>query len=172
MSKTHILCGVAAVFLLSGCATRPVGQAQGADSRTYPDSRASIWQRILATSARNSMFVRQADAANGIIAVDRDIAPQGGDLFDASISSWADCGARGVLGRVVRQEIALNYLVRQEQDGRTTVTLNGRFRELRVIIPSLPAEWVECKSTGVLERDMLEAFYYDRPAQRADLRWN
>jgi hypothetical protein len=136
--------------------------SESAASRTYPDSRASIWERILATSARSSMFVRQADAANGIIAVDRNIAPEGGDL-EASISNWADCGVRSVLGRVIRQEVALNYLVRQERDGRTSVTLNGRFRELRATFPSQPPQWVECKSTGVLERDMLEAIYYDRP---------
>ena len=78
--------------------------------------------------------------------------------------SWADCGARSVLGYATRQEVLLNYVVHQEADGRTTVTLNGRFRELRTILPSRPAEWVECKSTGVLERSMLEAIYYDRPA--------
>ena len=163
MHKAPILCSLVAVFSLGGCASLPAGAFQSAEARTYPDSRTSIWQRILTTSARNSMFVRQADAANGVIAVDREIAPDAGSIYEASIGSWADCGARSVLGYATRQEVLLNYVVHQEADGRTTVTLNGRFRELRTILPSRPAEWVECKSTGVLERDMLEAIYYDRP---------
>jgi hypothetical protein len=163
MLKACIL-PVLAAALLGGCATLPAGTAQGADSRTYPDSRALIWQRILATSARNSMFVRQADAANGIIAVDREMAPQSGDLFTAAISTWADCGSRSLVGRALRQDVALDYLVRAERDGRTTVTINGRFRELRANYPTQQPQWVECKSTGVLERSMLEAIYYDHPA--------
>jgi len=162
MRKVPVLPLLAAA-LLGGCATLPSGASQGGDSRTYSDSRASIWQRILATSAGHAMFVRQADAANGIIAVDREIAPDALGLFEASIANWADCGTRSVLGRAVRQEVALNYLVRQERDGRTTVTLNGRFRELRANYPTQSPQWVECKSTGVLERRMLEAIYYDQP---------
>jgi len=162
MPKAPVLPLVAAL-LLSGCASLPAGTAQGSDQRTYSDSRTSIWQRILATSASNSMFVRQADTANGIIAVDREIAPESLELFDAWIAHWADCGSRGVLGRALRQEVALNYVVREERDGRTTVTLNGRFRELRARYPAQQPQWVECKSSGALEREMLEAIYYDRP---------
>lgn len=162
MLKAPVLLLLAAA-LLSGCATLPAGTAQGADSRTYSDSRDSIWRRILVTSARNSMFVRQADAANGVIAADREMAPESIELFDAWIAHWADCGSRGVLGRALRQEVSLNYVVREEHDGRTTVTLNGRFRELRATYPTQPPQWVECKSSGYLEREMLEAIYYDRP---------
>jgi hypothetical protein len=163
MFKVPIVSSLAAALVLGGCATLPAGTSQGAQTRTYPDSRASIWGRILAASARRSLFVRQADDANGVISVDRVIAPEAGDLFDDSISNWADCGSLGLTGHAVRQEVALNYVVRQEKDGRTTVTLNGRFRELRALYPSQPPHWVECKSTGVLERGMLEALYYDHP---------
>jgi len=155
----------AAAIILSGCATLPTGAAEGSASRTYSDSRASIWQRVLSSSARNSMFVRQADMENGLVAVDREIVPsEPVQLFEDSIFSWADCGSRGLTGRVVRQRVQLNYVIRPEADGRTTVTLNARFQELRNSTPAKKPEWIDCKSTGMLERDMLEAIYYDHPA--------
>lgn len=166
MLKTSLLAVASAALLLSGCATvasRPV--TERADARTYPDSRAAIWQRILSASAGNSMFIRQADAANGVITVDRDVTPDGGQIFDEStIFAWAECGRASMLERPVTQKIELNYLVRTEPNGPTTVTINGRFRELRTNIASHQQQWVTCTSTGVLERKLLDSFYYSNPA--------
>lgn len=163
MLKTPLISILAAAALLSGCASLPPGQPGKTDQRTYADSRASIWQRILLTSANRSMFIRQADTANGLIVTDREFVPAGSELLENSISNWAWCGSGGLLGRTLSQRVELNYLVREERDGRTTVTVNGRFRELRVDIPTHPPQWVECTSTGALERQLLEAFYYDHP---------
>lgn len=166
MLKTSLLAVASAALLLSGCATvAPRPAAERADARTYPDSRAAIWQRILSASAGNSMFIRQADAANGVITVDRDVTPDGGQIFDEStIFAWAECGRGSMLERPVTQKIELNYLVRTEPNGPTTVTINGRFRELRTNIASHQQQWVTCTSTGVLERKLLDSFYYSNPA--------
>jgi uncharacterized protein YceK len=165
MLKTALFAAVSAALLLSGCATvasRPA--AERADARTYPDSRAAIWQRILSASADNSMFIRQVDLANGVITVDRDITAVGGELFDEStIFSWAECGRGSMLGHALSQRVEINYLVREEPNGPTTVTINSRFRELRSNIRSHAPEWVTCTSTGVLERKLLDSFYYAHP---------
>jgi hypothetical protein len=164
MLKTSLLSVAAAAVLLSGCVTAPVGGTERSDARTYADGRAAIWQRILTASAGNSMFIRQADLANGVITVDRDITPIGGELFDQStIFSWAECGRGGVMGHAVSQHVEINYLVHEEPNGPTTVTINGRFRELRTNIRSRRQEWVTCTSTGVLERKLLDSFYYAHP---------
>lgn len=165
MLKTALLATVSAALLLSGCATVASGPvAQRAEARTYPDSRAAIWQRILSASADNSMFIRQADLANGLITVDRDITPTGGELFDEStIFSWAECGRGSMLSHALSQHVEINYLVREEPNGPTTVTINGRFRELRTDIRSHEPQWVTCTSTGVLERKLLDSFYYSHP---------
>jgi hypothetical protein len=161
MPKKALLPLAAVAVVLSGCATLPTGAPATALSRTYSDSRSSIWQRILLASASRSMFVRQADPVNGLIVVDREFAPSPqSKLSEDMISNWAWCGSGGVFALAVNQRIEINYMVRAERDGRTTVTLNSRFRELRADDPRKPPQWVECNSTGVLERDIIQSLYY------------
>lgn len=164
MLKTTLIPVAVAAVLLSGCATLPGRQAAMPETRTYPDSQALIWQRILATSARKSMSIRQADMASGVISTDHEFSTEGSvELLQNSISNWAWCGSGGLLGHTLSQRVELDYNVRKDKDGDTVVTLNGRFRELRIDAPRRPPQWVECQSTGTLERQMLEAIYYDHP---------
>jgi hypothetical protein len=165
MLKTSLPSVLCAAVLLSGCATVASGPAaERADARTYPDSRAAIWQRILSASAGNSLFIRQADVASGVITVDRDVTPAGGAIFgESAIFSWAECGRASVLDRTVSQKIEINYLVREQSNGPTTVTINSRFRELRTNITSHQQYWVTCTSTGGLERKLLDSLYYAHP---------
>ena len=160
MLKTPLIPALAAAVLLSGCASVLPAPPEMTATRTYPDSRDAVWRRILSASARKAMFVRQADLANGVISVDRVIDSPQVDVFQDTILDWAEC-PRGLLHRTVSQRVELNYVVRQERNGTTTVTLNGRFGENRVGIPSKQAEWVSCASTGRLEKDLLDSFYYD-----------
>lgn len=160
MHKSLLLSLAAGAILLAGCATIDPPPSETAWSRTYPDSKDAIWRRILSYSAGRSMFIRQADAANGIITVDREVTdPQSAVLAD-TIFDWAMCPSN-MLNRTLSQRIEINYVVRQERDGRTTVTLNGRFGESRMNVIRHKPEWVACSSTGVLERSLLDSFYYE-----------
>ncbi len=161
MRKPPLLPLLAASLLLSGCATLFPKPTEVSVSRTYPDSREAVWQRILSSSARNSMFIRQADRADGVITVDREIASPNVDIFSDTIFDWAQCPRGGVVERTLSQRVEINYLVRQERDGTTTVTMNHRFGENRRNIPLHREHWVNCASTGLLERHLLDSLYYD-----------
>jgi hypothetical protein len=161
MLKTSLLPVIAASLLLGGCATLFPERPQEAVTRTYPYSRDAVWRRILATSARNSLFIRQADPVSGVITVDREIASPNVDMFTDSIFDWAACPQAGPIERTLSQHIEINYLVRQERDGTTTVTVNDRFGEQRRNIPMQREKWVNCTSTGLLERNLLDSLYYD-----------
>ena len=160
MHKSPLLSLLAGAILLSGCATLDPPRSETAVSRTYPDSRDAIWRRILSYSAGRSMFIRQADAANGVITVDREIIDPQVDGFADSIFGWAQCPS-SMLNRTVSQRVEINYVVKSERDGRTTVTMNGRFAENRMNVVQHKQEWVNCSSTFVLERSLLDSFYYE-----------
>jgi len=133
-------------------------------TRTYSDSRASIWRRILAESARDAVFIRRADAESGVISADWQQLPSNQSyMFEETISNWAWCGSAGLLGRTLSQRAEVSYLVRSERDGRTTVTVNGRFRVLRAAMPMQAPQWVECTSTGALEEQLIQNLYYEQP---------
>jgi hypothetical protein len=144
----------AAVLLLSGCASVQPMPHEVDNTRTYPASRDVVWDRVLAASARNEMIIRKADRENGLITVEREIInPHGSTIF-----SWAECGWNSLFDRAVSQRVELNYVVHRERDG-TTVTVNGRYLELRLNIPLQKTQWANCVSTGVLERNLLDSFY-------------
>lgn len=154
---------VAAAAALSGCATSPMKASNTTYTRTYSDSRATVWRRILTASAREAMFIRRADDASGVIAADWEKpATAQSYIFEESISNWAWCGSGGLLGRTLSQRAEVSYLVRSERDGRTTVTVNGRFQVLRSGLPMQAPQWIECTSTGALEEKLVQTLYYDQ----------
>jgi hypothetical protein len=160
MRKTPLLLVGAALFLGASAPAAP-GPAEMAASRTYPYSEDSVWGRILATSARKSMVVRQAERTGGVITVDREIVSPQTDILAHTIFDWADCGRGGVFERTLNQRVQIDYVVRHEaQDGSTSVTLKSRFEEERTNAMQ-KTRWVTCASTGVLERELLDNFYYD-----------
>jgi hypothetical protein len=148
--------GILAALLLSGCVTpNPPAPHEVDNTRTYPASRDVVWDRVLASSARNEMIIRKADRENGLITVEREIInPRGPTIF-----SWAECGWNSLFDRAVSQRDELNYFVHRERDG-TSVTVNGRYLELRLNVPMQKTQWATCVSTGVLERTLLDSFYY------------
>lgn len=154
--KPYSLLALAGALLLAGCATGfATAQAPQADSREYPDRYEVIWRRVLEGSARRSMQVTKADQANGLISAAREItAPaDGGTVFD-----WADCGWNQVVERPLSQRAELTYVLRPQGPG-ARLTVNGRFAELRQNVATRKVHWVECPSTGVLEKEMLESFF-------------
>lgn len=164
MIKTPLIPVLVAAVALSGCATLPMKPSKTTMTRTYSDSRATVWRRILTASSRESMFIRQADDASGIVLADWEKPPSNQTyVFEESISTWAWCGSGGLLGHTLSQRAEVSYLVRDEGDGRTTVTVNGRFKVLRAATPMQAPAWVECTSTGMLETKLIESLYYDQP---------
>jgi len=163
MMKAPVLSLIAAAVALSGCSTMPVQPSAKTYTRTYSNSRASIWRRILTESAREAMFVRRADTASGVVDADWQQLPSNQTyIFEETISNWAWCGSAGVLGRTLSQRAEVSYLVRDERDGRTTVTVNGRFSVLRSATPLQAPQWVACTSTGALEEKLIQNLYYDQ----------
>jgi hypothetical protein len=83
--------GILAALLLSGCVTpNPPAPHEVDNTRTYPASRDVVWDRVLASSARNEMIIRKADRENGLITVEREIInPRGPTIF-----SWAEPALR------------------------------------------------------------------------------
>jgi hypothetical protein len=162
MRKIPLLVVGAALLLGAAAPATPPEPTETTASRTYPYSEESVWGRILATSARKSMVVRRADRTDGVISVDREIVTPQTDIFANTIFDWADCGRGGAFERAETQRVEVDYAVRHEpQDGATTVTLTGRFQELRKNVASQKTRWVNCASTGALERELLDTFYYD-----------
>lgn len=157
MLNKPLFAAVSVAVLLTGCATSAPDSWDMKNARTYPDSRDVVWQRILATSAAKSMYVTRAEKDNGLIFAEREIVGPGagGTVFD-----WADCGWGGVFERALSQRVELNYVVRSQAHG-ATVSINSRFKELRQNMASRDVHWVTCTSTGQLERQLLQAFYFD-----------
>jgi hypothetical protein len=162
MAKRQGLAFIAAAVVLSGCASLSLEHGERSMTRSYSYSQASIWQRIISTSARNSMFVRQADTVNGVITVDRDIVAPFSIMSNSAIYNWAECGF--TVGSPLGQRVEVNYLVRAEANGTTTVTVNARFQERRSIGPFAKPQVVECSSTGELEHELLDSLYTDQSA--------
>jgi hypothetical protein len=156
MFKTSFAAATAASLLLSGCASLQPDMREVENSRTYTDSREVVLNRILASSTRNAMIIRQVDRTDGVVTVDREIVTPRGN----TINDWAECGNDSVFNRPVSQKIELNYLVQKTPAG-TTVTVNGTYRELRLNVPLQKTQWVNCASTGVLEHNLLDSFYYE-----------
>ena len=146
----------AAALVVSGCATVQPSPREVVNSRTYSQSRDVVIDRVLASSVRNAMIIRKVDRASGLVTVEREIVDPDG----ATIYSWAECGWSSLFDRAVSQRVELNYLVQQGRDG-TTVTINGRYLELRLNIPMQNTQWATCVSTGVLERNLLDSFHYN-----------
>ena len=163
MKARIVSLAVVAAAALGGCATSPMKPSNMTYTRTYSDSRTTMWRRILTASAREAMFIRRADEAAGVIATDWEKPTSGQSyIFEESISNWAWCGSGGLLGRTLSQRAEVSYLVRSERDGRTTVIVNGRFQVLRAGLPMQAPQWVECTSTGALEEKLVQTLYYDQ----------
>jgi hypothetical protein len=157
MLKPSIAAVIAVSVLLSGCAMlQPEPREVVDNTRTYAAGRDAMWDRILSTAAENSMIIRRADPANGVITAEREIAsPNANSIYD-----WARCGSwDNMMARALSQRIEVTYLVQRGAAG-TNVTVNGRFQELRLDTPLRKAQWVSCASTGSLERSLLDSLHY------------
>lgn len=128
--------------VIGGCVTKPV-ERQIEKSRTYSMSKDKVWERVIEVFATENIQVKTIEKASGLIAAEP-------ASFDPS---FADCGAEA-LAIVVGKTAVMNVFVRPASGG-TQVTVNTKFQERRNYDRNF---WtVDCFSTGVLEKQILDA---------------
>ena len=148
---------LAAALLLAACQTQQVYQVER--TRSYGHDRQAVWDRLLAFLERNQIAVTAADVAAGTITAERrDFAPEG----------WADCERRRVYDGTGSGSTRVGWALRVDRDlaleiavagqaGATAVTVDARFAEEQINSWSYAHFMQPCRSTGVLERALLDA---------------
>jgi hypothetical protein len=155
--RARSLLVLAVALLLAACQTQKDYQVER--SRTYAQDKQAVWDRLLAFLERNQIAVTGADFASGRVAAERrDFEDQG----------WADCERRRVyegsgsggnrVGWALRvdRDLALQLDV-AEAAGATQVSVDARFAEEQINTASFEHFMQPCRSTGALERALLDA---------------
>ena len=152
--------GVLQLCLVGLCvACQPQPKVYGVErGRTYAADQAVVWERVLRSLQANDIVVVRADLATGLIHAERT------DYQDAG---WADCARAWVTdrssssrrprrARPISRDLALEVAVRESALGtevqpvaRFTEQQHNRWRNLPFTQP--------CRSTGVLERALLDS---------------
>ena len=154
--RSLILLGTA--LLIGACQTQKVYEVER--TRTYAQDRQAVWDQLLEFLERNQIAVTSADFATGRIEAERR------DFEDAG---WADCERRRVFeasggGGSPRQSWALRVdrdlalqLGVAGQGDTTEVTVDASFVEEQINTWSYAHFMQDCRSTGVLERALLDS---------------
>jgi hypothetical protein len=153
--RVRIVILLAAALLSAGCQTKTY---QVERTRTYTDDKQVVWDRLQAFLERNQITVTSADPASGRVTAERrDFEDQG----------WADCerrrvyegsggGSRMSWALRVDRDLALQVDL-TEQAGATLATIDARFEEEQISTASYEHFQQGCRSTGALERALLDA---------------
>jgi hypothetical protein len=148
---------LAMALLVAACQTQQVYQVER--TRSYGQDRQAVWDRLLRFLERNRIAVTTADLATGKITAERrDFAPEG----------WADCERRRVYDSTGSGSTRVGWALRVDRDlaleialdgqaGATAVTVDARFAEEQINSWSYAHFTQPCRSTGVLERALLDA---------------
>jgi hypothetical protein len=154
--RTRSLLVLAVALLVAACQTQKVYQIER--SRTYAQDKQAVWDRLLAFLERNHIAVTSADPASGRIA---------GERRDFEDQGWADCerrrvyegsggGSRMSWALRVDRDLALQVDV-AENAGATQVSVDASFAEEQISGASFEHFMQPCRSTGTLERALLDA---------------
>lgn len=136
---------------VAGCATAPV-EHEVQNSQTLDESKDVVWERAVAFFAANNLSIKTIEKASGIIAVDRQVSGAGG-----SLAPYADCGTAPLM-RTLSQTVDLNLFVRPLGEQKTSVVVNTRFTETRILGENMMTlRTITCVSTGKIEGDILAA---------------
>jgi hypothetical protein len=147
---------LAAALLLAGCQPRIYQVERG---RTYAEDKQAVWDRLLAFLERNQIAVTSAERASGRVAAERrDFEDQG----------WADCERRRVYDGTGSGSTRMSWALRVDRDlalevdltedgGMTRATVDARFEEEQISTASYEHFMQGCRSTGALERALLDA---------------
>lgn len=133
---------------LAACALGRPAAATDEVGRSYPIGREVVRERALAWLADRGFAVRNTSSRHERILAERHAAAD-----DISFRSWATCGPNaGFTPR--RTDLTLTL---RGDASSARLTVRPRFSELREMFR--PGEFgrLGCKSTGRLERDLLDA---------------
>ena len=146
------------LVVLWACAPREPTVYQVERGRTYAEDQAVVWERVQRFLRANAITVVSADPATGVIWAERRAYQDAG---------WADCERARVIDRTsnsrrptrarpLSRDLALEVTVR-ESAGGTEVQPVAQFTEQQ---NDPYRNWPftqACRSTGVLERALLDA---------------
>lgn len=156
------------LVVLWACAPREPRVYHVERGRTYAEDRAVAWERVQRFLEANDIAVVSADPAAGIIRAERRAYQDAG---------WADCerawvrdrssnNARPTRARPISRDLALEVAVRESAAG-TEVQPGAQFTEQQ-LNPYRNWPFTQpCRSTGVLERALLDALGGTPPAPPA-----
>lgn len=139
-----VISGVLVCGLLAGCATPPKHYSVDT-SRTYSASYEQVWSRLIVFLAQRNIPLKAIAKDSGVIYAEA-------LRFD---EGQADCGGAGMLKPIARLA-RFNVLV-QPADGQQLVSVNINFTETRYSSFDYSTHQVECRSKGVIEKDILNA---------------
>ena len=139
-----VISGVFVCGLLAGCATPPKHYSVET-SRTYNASYEQVWSRLIVFLAQRNIPLKAIAKDSGVIYAEA-------LRFD---EGQADCGGAGMLKPITRLA-RFNVLV-QPADGQQLVSVNINFTETRYNSFDHSSHSVECRSKGVVEKEILNA---------------
>lgn len=139
-----VISGVLVCGLLAGCATPPKHYSVET-SRTYNASYEHVWSRLIVFLAQRNIPLKAIAKDSGVIYAES-------LRFD---EGQADCGGAGMLKPIARLAL-LNVLV-QPANGQQLVSVNINFTETRYNSFDYSSHPVECRSKGVVEKEILNA---------------
>ena len=129
-------------LVLAACATQPTRHSDDM-SVTLDQAYDEVWERLVAHLSGTDFRVKSIAKDSGVIFAERASFEDG----------LADCGSRGMASSSGRN-VAFNVFV-TESGGATRVQVNADFTEARYLEQS---RWTtECRSTGELERSIIQA---------------
>ena len=161
------LLGLGLTLLCAACAPRAPKVYNVERGRTYAEDRAVVWERVQRFLQANGINVTEANPATGVIEAGRR------DFQDAV---WADCERAWVSDESsnspspsraspISRDLALQVTVHESVAGSEVQPL-ARFTEQQLDYRNLPFTQ-PCRSTGVLERALLDALGATPPAPLA-----
>lgn len=139
-----------AALALSGCSPTPPPPRTIENERTYAMPRDEVWQRTVDWLTASQLTIKSIDKESGLIYADATYSD-----FDA-IDAYADCGSTGFYHEW-GAGLQLNVFVTEAQGG-TKLRANAKIRQelMSRFNPSVHSS-VDCASTGVFERQLLDA---------------
>jgi hypothetical protein len=158
------LLGLGLLALCVACAPRAPKVYDVERGRTYAEDRAIVWERVQPFLQANGITVTKASPATGVIEAERRHFQDTG---------WADCERAWVSDPTsnspspsraspISRDLTLEVTVRTVGAG-TEVQPLARFTEQQLNYSNLPFTQ-PCRSTGVLERALLDALGAAPPA--------
>ena len=151
MKKLILL--LAVIIALTACARyTPPKQYRVIKERVYQATFDEVWSKIVKWFAVNNTPIKNIEKESGLIATDYGLAV-------SKYSSYADCGDAGPLTKIIKPTANFNVLVEKIEEYKTKVLITFVVKatvEYYISSNNYSYTDVECNSTGVLEKQILD----------------